>query len=277
MLFGGLIAAIVSSYFSVVVTRGFRKSLVDASHCDFCGKPLAWKDKLPVISAAKILFFQHGKTACCGKRLPKTYFITELLAFFVGVLATYKLYNYVVSYPAFTISGLNFTTLGVSFIWVVLVGLFLYMAIDDLWNYQIDTYLLVAFACTLLLGSVFYPNHMTLLLAGNNPLASSSLLTALVAGLIVLLLIVASNGKGLGVGDVFMVALIGSSLGLKGSVISLQLTIYSAAVVGLLYAGLKKKYKGLIIPLVPFLFLGWLLYLCFPESFLLLWPEISYS
>jgi len=56
-----------------------KKKLGDWSVCDFCGKQLNWFDNIPVISWLVL----KGKSRCCGKKLPISYPLVELL---VGIL-----------------------------------------------------------------------------------------------------------------------------------------------------------------------------------------------
>jgi prepilin signal peptidase PulO-like enzyme (type II secretory pathway) len=69
----------------------------------------------------------------------------------------------------------------------------------------------------------------------------------------------------MGIGDLFLIAFIYLNLGAMQGLAAMLVTIYLATIIGLGYAVIRRKLKGLIIPLAPFLFFSWLLITVFPE------------
>ncbi|PIZ66661.1 prepilin peptidase, partial [Candidatus Roizmanbacteria bacterium CG_4_10_14_0_2_um_filter_39_12] len=61
-----IFGASIGSFLNVLIDRlPNDESINGRSHCDFCGKKIAWHDMFPVIS----FFVLKGKTRCCGKKL----------------------------------------------------------------------------------------------------------------------------------------------------------------------------------------------------------------
>jgi len=240
---GFWVGSVISSYFNVVIARGFIKSLWQSSYCDSCGNPLKSWQLIPVISSTYYLFV---KSPCCGKKTTINYLITEILGGITGLLIVLRLETSTLSLPSIILL-------------ILAITLFLYLAIEDIWKYEIN----ITLAVSLIVGFFLWANilpHSIVEVFSSTP----QLLAAIIYGLIVLLLIIFSKGKGLGVGDIYLVFFMGLSLGLRNALIALQISIYTSALVGIMVAIFKKKYKGLIIPLVPFLFLGWLVVISFP-------------
>ena len=68
----------VGSFINMAVWRlGHKKSLLknQRSYCDFCKKPLEIYDNIPLLS----FLIYKGKSRCCGKKLPISYPIVELV------------------------------------------------------------------------------------------------------------------------------------------------------------------------------------------------------
>lgn len=252
-ILGFALTASITSYMNVIIERGFNKSLFDRSHCDNCGKHLSPIWLIPVFSSLFLILFNRSKTWCCHKRFSQKYFFTEIVGGFTGL--------FLISRMAETEFQLSVGVLTL----IVLALLFLYLAVEDIWHMEIDMIPLTAMLAILVISSLISPTSMEEVF-GHNVLSKDGILTGLGYALVVVLLIVISRGKGLGVGDIFVVFFIGLSLGWQQATVGLQITIYSATVIGLIYAAYQKQFKGLIIPLVPFLFFGWQLGLLFSDD-----------
>jgi prepilin signal peptidase PulO-like enzyme (type II secretory pathway) len=83
-----------------------------------------------------------------------------------------------------------------------------------------------------------------------------NLLGALVLGAIFQLVVLITQEKALGLGDVRIAIIVGLLVGFSNLWLWLNITIFSALFYGLLIARKRKKFKGLKIPLVPFMVLG---------------------
>jgi prepilin signal peptidase PulO-like enzyme (type II secretory pathway) len=87
----------------------------------------------------------------------------------------------------------------------------------------------------------------------------------IVVSALISFIIYLTNGKGMGFGDILLFGFVIFSLGARLSIAALLITIYLAAIIGTLYALYRRKFKNLLVPLAPFIFLSWLIVLTFPE------------
>lgn len=258
-----MLAPILTSYFGVVIERGFRASLYKPSHCDGCGKRLSAWQLVPVVAAAWLLVFKGAKSSCCGKPISKLYFATEFFALVAGIAIGLGLVQ------------LTGASLAIKIFFIAFSVVFLFLAVEDIWHLEVTmgiVWVLLGLGVILALLTVSGMGRaeadLPLLaqLTGDIYASldlqyslTSNLLAGAIGGVVVLALIALSKGKGLGTGDIYLVVFMGITLGPVGLIISTQLAIYIATVVGLAYALKRKQFHGLIVPLVPFLFLGWLL------------------
>ncbi|MBI2356800.1 prepilin peptidase [Candidatus Dojkabacteria bacterium] len=90
-----------------------------------------------------------------------------------------------------------------------------------------------------------------------------NLLAALILGGVFLLTVILSKETLLGLGDVRIVIAIGLIIGVGNLWLWLNITVFSALFYGLLIAYEKRVFKGLKIPLVPFMVLGTIIVLLF--------------
>ncbi len=72
--------------------------------------------------------------------------------------------------------------------------------------------------------------------------------------------------EGLGSGDIDLNLMIGFFLGLKASIIFLLSTLFIGSIVGIIYAFVLKKYKGVVIPLVPIMLIAFAFSLGFGKN-----------
>jgi len=80
-----------------------------------------------------------------------------------------------------------------------------------------------------------------------------AILAGLVAAAFFGLLVLATRGKGMGIGDVKLAGLMGLVLGFPGIVIALMLAFLTGASVGVILVVVGKKHFGEHIPFGPFL------------------------
>jgi prepilin signal peptidase PulO-like enzyme (type II secretory pathway) len=255
------IGAVFASYFNVVVDRGFRKSLMGRSHCDHCQAKISPVLLLPVVSTAYLFIFNEGKTLCCKSSLSPQYLLTEVL----GGISFLLMYLHLQTYD------FSFAVLAAFLIHL----LFLYLSVYDIWNFEIDI-VPIGIMSVLLFTSFLVDTSASQAIWTHELFSFETVYTAVFYCGVVISLIFFSDGKGLGVGDVFIVAFISLSLGWVATTIALQVTIYTATAIGLIYAGYKRQFKGLLIPLVPFLLLGWQIALNHSEEILSIINELSY-
>ena len=80
ILFAALVGGALGSFAGVVDDRGVRASLGGRSHCDACGRTLAWFELVPFVSFLAL----RGRCRTCGARIGLGPFLWELGAGAVG-------------------------------------------------------------------------------------------------------------------------------------------------------------------------------------------------
>lgn len=80
------------------------------------------------------------------------------------------------------------------------------------------------------------------------------------------LLIIITKEEGIGSGDADINGFVGLLLGFPQSIVFLFLTIFVGSIVGLTYAGIIGKLKGVIIPMVPLICIGYTIAIGFSEK-----------
>jgi len=219
------------------------------SHCPECHKPIKWYDNIPLLSFILLRF----RCRYCRQKISWQY---PLVEFFTGVLFAAVGYKYFVAADFATwITALYY--LGViSFLAIIFVYDFLYMEIPDL-------VLWPAVAWVIALGLYIDWAKMD---GGNAILNSgvySGVLAAFVAFIFFFLLVAASREKWMGMGDAYLVILLGLILGWPNILLALFLAFMLGAIVGLVLIALKKKKMESRVPFAPFLILGTLIAMFF--------------
>lgn len=79
--FVALVGGSIGSFLGVVSARGWRRSLGGRSHCDDCGRTLAWFDTLPLVSFIAL----RGRCRVCGARFGVAPLLWEIGGAAVGV------------------------------------------------------------------------------------------------------------------------------------------------------------------------------------------------
>lgn len=145
--------------------------------------------------------------------------------------------------------------------------LLLYMAIYDVLYYEIEInvlkYILIVIfgfnIFVLLLKVIFFYSTFTL----GNP---DNIIAGLILSGIFLIIVKLTHEKAMGMGDVYLMLAVGLSLGLARSLIAYTLTLIIASVSGIIFAIFKNKFKNLLIPLVPFIMLGYIIAIAIPST-----------
>lgn len=242
---------IIGSFLNVVVYRlHVAESIAHGrSHCPECRKPIKWYDNIPLLSFILLRF----RCRYCRKKISWQY---PLVEFFTGVFFAAVGYKYFIASDSATwITTLNY--LGViSFLAVIFVYDFLYMEIPDL-------VLWPAVAWVIAFG--LYIDWTKI--GGSNIILNSNIysgvLAALVAFVLFFLMVVISKEKWMGMGDAYLVILLGLVLGWPNILLALFLAFMLGAIVGLILIARKKKKMESRIPFAPFLILGTLIAMFF--------------
>ena len=256
LLFIFLIFLCWGSFLNVVAYRSvhdipfFQKRSV----CPFCKKLIAWYDNIPVLS----WLFLRGKCRNCKEKISFLYPFTELITAFLmtGLL--------LFCHPEL-VSGSNF--------------IFNFQNILSFFSYFIFFSALIVATRTDLLDMVIpqifsiwlAPVGIMFSLLGFLNIGFWSSISGAVVGYGILWVVakifkVIAKKEGLGVGDMELMALIGSFLGPLGVWFSLFLGSVSGLLIGGLYLLFAKKGKETPIPFGPFLALGAIIYFFFQSN-----------
>ena len=203
------------------------------SVCDYCGRMLSWWENIPVLS----YLWLKGYSRCCGKRLPFGYVVVEVLGGVYGWLGYRVWLSYGMDRGLETglsggllILGLIVVSLLVvaydlSYLMIPVVPVVIWVVLGMVWNVMI---------------SIGWQEVVLGMLASGGFLLG-------VYGV--------TKGRGMGLGDVFLVLGFSWFLGFKGTVAAMWLAFVLGSLtgIGLVFTGrVEKGMKGMIA-LGPFL------------------------
>ncbi len=241
----------VGSFLNVVVYRlKDAETILGRSFCRKCHHQIRWYDNIPIFS----FLFLRGKCRDCGEQISWQY---PLLEFLTAV--------------CFALVGRYFFDILNSGTWLetawllILTSLLLVIAAYDLLYMEIPVSLLVAGAILTILflvldaasglDSSFFGRQM------------QSLIGALVVGGLFFMLVFFSKETWMGWGDVWLGALAGAIVGFSNVLFMMTLSFGIGAIIGIGLIVVQKKGLKTQVPFAPYLVIGTLLTLFFPEMF----------
>ncbi|MDP1834012.1 MAG: prepilin peptidase [Candidatus Moranbacteria bacterium] len=239
-----VLGLIVGSFLNVVVYRlRVAETLVaDRSHCPHCKNLIAWYDNIPVLSFILLKF----RCRSCREKISWQYPLVEIFTGLVFALIGRRYFDAVdVSTWASTIYYLGIS----SFLIVIFVYDFLYLEIPGLVLWPAIGFTVV-FNLVFDWGMTGFGNDVLNLATYSGTLGAST------AFLFFFLLVALSKEKWMGMGDAYLVILLGFILGWPEILLGLMLAFSLGALSGIVLILLKKKKMGSQIPFAPFLVLG---------------------
>ena len=218
-----LLGLSIGSFINCLVYRlNYDLTLKGRSFCPQCKHQLSWYDNVPLLS----FILLKGHCRYCGKKISIHYPLVEIGT---GIL-TVLIFFY--SFDKYLIPN----TLYLMLIGWALMAIFL----SDLLYFTIPDEVVYS-AIIISIIRLILTTHYSLLLSG------------LGAALFFLLLVLITKGRGMGMGDVKLGALMGLFLGYPGIVIALYLAFLTGALIGVTLILLGKKRLNAHIPFGPFL------------------------
>jgi len=256
-LFVFIIGASIGSFLNVLIDRLPKEESINGrSHCDFCGKKIAWYDLIPVF----LFFILRGKTRCCKKKLSFQYPVIELITglIFVGVIK----------------DGPYFESLTRTVLMLSILSSLIVIFVSDLKYHLISDYMLLA----LFIFSVIF--HLMQLIGSENPTPTLGVSTIynylqlfitiyIPSGLIISfpiwLIYFISRERAMGLGDVYLAAIMGFLLGWQAGLLALYIAFVTGAIFGLIAIIFKNKKFKSKIAFGPFLVIGTVIMLFWGE------------
>lgn len=238
----------VGSFLNVLIDRlPNDKGLLGRSHCDYCKKTLQPQDLVPVFS----YIFLRGRCRYCQKRLQIQYPLIELFSGVVFILTWASFANKGIEEQIYTI---------------VLMSLFIAMFFSDL-KYQIlpDEEQIALFV----VGTTY-------MFVVNTPsfLIVERFVFSFVAMAPLLILFLATKGRGMGFGDVKLSFLFGFLFGLQGALMVLYMSFVSGGLFGIVALVFRKTKLKSKIAFGPFLLLSAVIFLFLREQIAAQFSEI---
>lgn len=223
-----LLGLCVGSFLNCVVWRLNHdcSPLRGRSFCPKCKHKLGWKDNIPLLSFVLL----RGKCRYCRSPISWQYPLVELAT---GILA-------VVSFQLSVVRGESpLSTVYCLLITFTLIAIF----VSDLLYTTIPDKIVFP---SLLISFIY------LVLQSPNILISNILISLITAGFFYFLVLI-TRGRGMGMGDVKLVALMGLVLGWPKIVVALFLAFLTGALIGVILVIMGEKRLSSHIPFGPFL------------------------
>lgn len=250
-----MLGASIGSFMTLVATRmdpskepkSFKAIFVSPSHCNQTGKKLAFWELIPIFS----FIFLRGRSARDKRyKIPTSYLVMEV----ISGLAALILYIHI-----------GFGNIPLLILYSVLTFSFIYLSYYDYlyWEVQLG---IIIFNFLLVL---FYYLFLIFSGTGSWQLLINKLLASVFGIGFIVFFIIISKGKGLGLGDAWIMGVMGMVLGFMELFIALTIASVVGSIFGLFKAYfVSRKVRGVMIQFVPFLSLGFILTLLFGKLIL---------
>lgn len=238
-----IIGLIVGSFLNVVICRlKTQESIITKrSYCPYCKKKLAWHELIPLMS----FVLQKGKCRKCKKKISWQYPLVELAT---GILFA-SVFKFVTSQEAIIDRGSIISLL----FWLFVISCLIIIFVYDLKHYIIpDKIIYPAIIIAFIYQLQYSFFNFKFSIDVQFPIFNY-LLAGLIAGLFFLIIILASKGKWMGVGDLKLAVFMGLVLGWPDIFAALFLSFLTGALVSLILIILNKKKLKSEIPFAPFL------------------------
>jgi prepilin signal peptidase PulO-like enzyme (type II secretory pathway) len=267
-----IFGASIGSFLNVLIDRlPNDESINGRSHCDFCGKKLNWYDMFPVIS----FFILGGKTRCCKKKLSFQYPLVEMITGISFLLIT----NYQIPITKqLSIINLQYSNFWMLNNWNLFVTWLLFLGISSCLIVIFVSDLKYQLISDYILLSLFVLSVLFRLGSGNptpttiynylQPFITNHIPSGLIVCLPIFLIYFISRERAMGLGDVYLSAIMGFLLGWQAGFIALYIAFVTGAIFGLFVIIFKNKKLKSKIAFGPFLVIGTIIMLFWGEKIL---------
>jgi len=246
---------VIGSFLNAVIYRLWEKKsfLKGRSFCPHCKHTLSWKDLIPLLS----FLFLRGKCRYCGKKISLQYPLVEILT---GILFVLIFWAWDLGFDWSLVIGIwDFFTL----FYLLIIGCFLIIIfVYDLKHFIIPDKIIFP-AIFIVLGFRIWDliGHWSLGFEDLKPFFA-----AFGASLFFLAIVLISQGKGMGLGDVKLAFFMGLFLGFPKVLVALFLAFLIGAIIGVGLILAKRKTMKSEVPFGPFLVIGTFIALFWAEN-----------
>jgi prepilin signal peptidase PulO-like enzyme (type II secretory pathway) len=242
----------IGSFLNVLIYRTMEgQSWVKGrSRCDHCQQQLAWYENIPLFS----FLWLRGKSRCCQRSIPLSYPVVEFItgSLFVWWYVIGSVFFQLTQSPLSVLQPLFWLLVGVILIVIFFADL-RYLIIPDLAVGSL-LFITLIYRAYLVLVGVMQTQDLWLAWWG---LVGSVLFFG---GLWWF-----TKGKGMGFGDVKLIAPVALLLGWPKILVGIFLSFILGGIVATILLIFKKKTKGEVVPFGPFIVMGTVLGLVWGE------------
>lgn len=235
-----IIGLLFGSFLNVLADRLPRgETILGRSKCESCKHELAWYDLIPIISFIKL----KGKCRYCSKPFSSEYMFSE-----IGTGVMFALTWY--------LSQINHFQLTQSIISLGITSTLIVMFLADM------RYKIIPDSMQILFGLLAVTFHLLSFMRGDVEASAylQRFMRMLLDGAIVmiplLIIFLATRGKGMGFGDVKYSFIVGILLGMWNGLVALYMSFVLGGIVGAYLLFVKKMDRKKAIPFGPYLFIG---------------------
>lgn len=239
---------IIGSFLNVVIYRIPRGENISfpPSHCGSCDEKIYWYDNIPVFSYLVL----RGKCRRCGAHISLQYPLVEALNAIVYIVL-FKRFNLTIDFIAYAL----------------IMSALMVVFFIDLKHMIIGDGLIV----TIVIFEILH--KAGLYFTGGEVYLKSSILGALLSGLLFLAIVLLSRG-GMGDGDITLIASLGFILGVKLIFLNIFLSFLLGAIVSLLLLGFKIKTRKDPIPFGPFIIVAFFIVILYGQEIIDLYMQV---
>lgn len=239
---------IIGSFLNVAIYRIPRGENISfpPSHCGSCDEKIYWYDNIPVFSYLVL----RGKCRRCGAHISLQYPLVEALNAIV-YLILFKRFNLTIDFIAYAL----------------IMSALMVVFFIDLKHMIIGDGLIV----TIVIFEILH--KAGLYFTGGEVYLKSSILGALLSGLLFLAIVLLSRG-GMGDGDITLIASLGFILGVKLIFLNIFLSFLLGAIVSLLLLGFKIKTRKDPIPFGPFIIVAFFIVILYGQEIIDLYMQV---
>jgi leader peptidase (prepilin peptidase)/N-methyltransferase len=236
----------IGSFLNVCIDRlPARKSLISPpSHCDSCQKTLSARDNIPLVS----YLWLRGRCRYCGARIPRRVLLVEALTGLIFFLASLR---YVLATPP------DYFAFSLTAFWSCIFIVVIFIDLEHQLILNKITYPAAVVALLILGADSIFPGAGIL---GNLKLVPQpSILSGLIAAAICFVFFVIVfliNPRGLGMGDIKLVTLMGLAMGFPRALAALFIGIIVGGLAAVVLLVLRKKGRKDVMPYGVFLGIG---------------------